>query len=102
MNRISPASQRLDVIGDRTPRGARKRLWQALCSEAAQVVQQEPALAGFVERVILAHDDFGQALAALLARKNVVRISLGPRILRADTAAVAALTLVQAAIGDWR
>ena len=28
-------------------------------------------------------------------------ISLGPRILRADTAAVAALALWQAALGDW-
>lgn len=32
----------------------------------------------------------------------VTPISLGPRILRADTAAVAALTLVQAVTGDWR
>jgi 16S rRNA (uracil1498-N3)-methyltransferase len=40
--------------------------------------------------------------AALLKLPNVVRLSLGPRILRADTAAVAALTLVQALIGDWR
>ena len=31
----------------------------------------------------------------------VVPVSLGPRILRADTAAVAALTLWQAALGDW-
>ncbi|HXE69535.1 MAG TPA: 16S rRNA (uracil(1498)-N(3))-methyltransferase [Hyphomicrobiaceae bacterium] len=31
-----------------------------------------------------------------------VRISLGPRILRADTAAVAALALVNATLGDWR
>jgi 16S rRNA (uracil1498-N3)-methyltransferase len=37
----------------------------------------------------------------LLARENVLRISLGPRILRADTAAVAALALVQATVGDW-
>lgn len=29
-------------------------------------------------------------------------VSLGPRILRADTAAVAALTLWQATLGDWR
>lgn len=29
-------------------------------------------------------------------------VSLGPRILRADTAAVAALTLWQMAMGDWR
>ncbi|MBX3521968.1 MAG: 16S rRNA (uracil(1498)-N(3))-methyltransferase [Xanthobacteraceae bacterium] len=39
---------------------------------------------------------------ALLARGNVIRLSLGPRILRADTAAVAALALVQAVCGDWR
>jgi len=39
---------------------------------------------------------------SLLARDNVIRLSLGPRILRADTAAVAALALVQAVCGDWR
>jgi 16S rRNA (uracil1498-N3)-methyltransferase len=32
---------------------------------------------------------------------NSVGISLGPRILRADTAAIAAITAVQCAIGDW-
>ncbi|HEY6919211.1 MAG TPA: 16S rRNA (uracil(1498)-N(3))-methyltransferase [Tabrizicola sp.] len=40
--------------------------------------------------------------ARLRARSNVTPLSLGPRILRADTAAVAALTLWQAACGDWR
>jgi 16S rRNA (uracil1498-N3)-methyltransferase len=40
--------------------------------------------------------------AALLRAPNVVRLALGPRILRADTAAVAALALVAAALGDWR
>ena len=38
----------------------------------------------------------------LLRRPYVTALSLGPRILRADTAAVAALTLTQAFIGDWR
>jgi 16S rRNA (uracil1498-N3)-methyltransferase len=38
----------------------------------------------------------------LLSRPFVTGLSLGPRILRADTAAVAALALVQAALGDWR
>ena len=38
----------------------------------------------------------------LLSQDFVVPISLGPRILRADTAAVAALAVVQATIGDWR
>lgn len=40
--------------------------------------------------------------AALVAREHAVRLSLGPRILRADTAAVAAMALVQATLGDWR
>jgi len=40
--------------------------------------------------------------AQILSKFGVVHLSLGPRILRADTAAVAALALVQAAIGDWR
>lgn len=40
--------------------------------------------------------------ARLLARPRTLRIALGPRILRADTAAVAALAVVQAAVGDWR
>ena len=39
---------------------------------------------------------------ALRKRPNVLRLALGPRILRADTAAVAALALVQAVLGDWR
>jgi len=30
-----------------------------------------------------------------------IAVSLGPRILRADTAAIAAMTLWQAAVGDW-
>jgi 16S rRNA (uracil1498-N3)-methyltransferase len=38
----------------------------------------------------------------LSSKAFVTRISLGPRILRADTAAVAALALVNAVLGDWR
>jgi 16S rRNA (uracil1498-N3)-methyltransferase len=40
--------------------------------------------------------------ALLMRQPNAVRLALGPRILRADTAAVAALALVQAVLGDWR
>jgi 16S rRNA (uracil1498-N3)-methyltransferase len=39
---------------------------------------------------------------ALMELPNTVRLALGPRILRADTAAVAALALVEAVLGDWR
>ena len=40
--------------------------------------------------------------AALMRLPNVVQLALGPRILRADTAAVAALALIQSVLGDWR
>jgi 16S rRNA (uracil1498-N3)-methyltransferase len=40
--------------------------------------------------------------ATLRALPYAVPASLGPRILRADTAAISALTLWQAALGDWR
>jgi 16S rRNA (uracil1498-N3)-methyltransferase len=40
--------------------------------------------------------------ALLCGRPRTSRIALGPRILRADTAAVAALAIVQAVAGDWR
>ena len=46
---------------------------------------------------------FDEAERELLSTQPfVTRISLGPRILRADTAAVAALALVNAVLGDWR
>ena len=40
-------------------------------------------------------------LKDLEGRDQVVSISLGPRILRADTAVVAGLTLIQSGLGDW-
>ncbi len=46
---------------------------------------------------------FAEAERAILLKQAItVRLSLGPRVLRADTAAVAALSLVQAVLGDWR
>ncbi|MEF2553633.1 16S rRNA (uracil(1498)-N(3))-methyltransferase [Aurantimonas sp. A2-1-M11] len=44
----------------------------------------------------------GEERERLSAADFVTAISLGPRILRADTAAVAAMAVLQAAIGDWR
>lgn len=37
----------------------------------------------------------------ILALPNAVALSLGPRIMRADTAAVAVMALVQSVLGDW-
>ncbi len=77
------------------------------CDERADV--QDPAVAlEAVPRLplsVLIGPEGGFAeeeRAALIKRANVARIALGPRILRADTAAVAALALVQAVLGDWR
>jgi 16S rRNA (uracil1498-N3)-methyltransferase len=66
--------------------------------EAARLVPGEPL-------AVLIGPEGGFAdeeRVALLGRSRVARIALGPRILRADTAAVAALALVQAVLGDWR
>ena len=38
----------------------------------------------------------------LSTMENVHPVNLGPRILRADTAAISALTLYQAVLGDWK
>jgi 16S rRNA (uracil1498-N3)-methyltransferase len=40
--------------------------------------------------------------ASIRAAENAVPISLGPRILRAETAALAALSTYMALAGDWR
>jgi 16S rRNA (uracil1498-N3)-methyltransferase len=40
--------------------------------------------------------------ARLRGAPFVARVGLGPRVLRADTAAISALTLWQSALGDWR
>ncbi len=78
------------------------------CDEDAEVKDPVAALAAARAHLPLAvligpEGGFAETeRAALLKRPNVVRIALGPRILRADTAAVAALALVQTALGDWR
>jgi 16S rRNA (uracil1498-N3)-methyltransferase len=78
------------------------------CDEATDVADPLAALAVVPRRAplaVLIGPEGGFAAeerAALLKLPHVVRLALGPRILRADTAAVAALALVQAAIGDWR
>jgi 16S rRNA (uracil1498-N3)-methyltransferase len=57
------------------------------------------AIAG-IDVLIGPEGGFAQSERELLMRqKHVARLSLGPRILRADTAAVAALALVQAVLG---
>jgi 16S rRNA U1498 N3-methylase RsmE len=64
----------------------------------------QPVLTRFTQLDVLIGPEGGFAedeRAILLRQPRILRISLGPRILRADTAAVAALTLAQAVLGDW-
>ena len=77
------------------------------CDENAETADPIVALAGSPRSplAVLIGPEGGFAedeRASLMKLPNVVRLSLGPRILRADTAAVAALALVQAVLGDWR
>jgi len=80
------------------------------CDEDAEVIDPIAALAaerrpGPRPLAVLVGPEGGFAedeRQALIRQPNVVRLALGPRILRADTAAVAALALVAAVLGDWR
>src|SRR3569833_864150 len=78
------------------------------CDEAAEIADPARALRA-VERPIAAIDlligpegGFAEEERAMLLRQpRLVRLALGPRILRADTAAVAALAVIQSTVGDW-
>ncbi|ESR24948.1 16S rRNA (uracil(1498)-N(3))-methyltransferase [Lutibaculum baratangense] len=77
------------------------------CDEAAPVADPIAALrgapAGPIAVLVGPEGGFsGEERALLLRQENVLPISLGPRVMRADTAGVAALALVQAVLGDWR
>jgi 16S rRNA (uracil1498-N3)-methyltransferase len=77
------------------------------CDEATdvadplQLLSGEKAASG-IDVLIGPEGGFAEEERAILLRQpHTLRLSLGPRILRADTAGVAALALVQAALGDW-
>jgi len=77
------------------------------CDEAAELENPIQSLQGArategIDVLIGPEGGFAQEERALLLRQpKILRLALGPRIMRADTAAVAALALVQAVLGDW-
>jgi 16S rRNA (uracil1498-N3)-methyltransferase len=77
------------------------------CDEAADVADPIEALrrrpqGGGLDVLIGPEGGFApEERQVLLAAPDILRLAIGPRILRADTAAVAALALVQAVCGDW-
>ncbi len=76
------------------------------CDERAEIANPVVALrevaAGSIGVLIGPEGGFADEERDLIRGKPFTRtISLGPRILRADTAAVAALAVVNATLGDW-
>jgi 16S rRNA (uracil1498-N3)-methyltransferase len=89
------------VIGD----------WQqgrslVFCDERAKTANPVEALKGLsTPAAVLVGPEGGftpEERELLLRQSFVTAISLGPRIMRADTVAISALAVLQAAIGDWR
>jgi 16S rRNA (uracil1498-N3)-methyltransferase len=80
---------------------------EAPCGDPVAAVRADlgPAHGSSAELAVLIGPEGGfseEERGTLLRRPRTSRISLGPRVLRADTAAVAALAVVQTAAGDWR
>jgi 16S rRNA (uracil1498-N3)-methyltransferase len=102
---VDPPRPLSAVIGDWAEEEADRRI--VFCDE--QHADSDPlSILSRVEPSPLAvligpEGGFSDAERRLLrSRPFVTALPLGPRILRADTAAVAALALVQAVLGDWR
>ena len=96
------------VTLDRYLAGRKPQRLLVFCDEAAdtcrplQALQAHRAASAGIDVLIGPEGGFAEEERGLLLRQpRTLRLSLGPRILRADTAAVAALALVQAALGDW-
>ena len=75
------------------------------CDERATIANPVQALAGIAPpAAVLVGPEGGftpDERDLLKGQGFVTAISLGPRIMRADTVAIAALALVQASVGDW-
>ncbi len=102
-------------IPEQTSLGQLLATWSEIHGDRKLIVADEEEAAGSPIEVLTALE--GQRLGLLIGPEGgfaeeerallrdqafTVPISLGPRILRADTAAVAALAVIQSTIGDWR
>jgi 16S rRNA (uracil1498-N3)-methyltransferase len=106
---LSLAAVAEPVALDRYLEGRQPTRLLVFCDEAVEVadplqaLQQGLTASDGVDILIGPEGGFAEEERAVLLRQpRALRLSLGPRILRADTAGVAALALVQAALGDWR
>jgi len=93
---------KLDTVLNDWPEGRRLMF----CDESREALPAAQALAketgGKWAIVIGPEGGFSEdEVARLRGMEQVVSVTLGPRILRADTAAVTAITLWQSTLGDW-
>ncbi|MGO4525250.1 16S rRNA (uracil(1498)-N(3))-methyltransferase [Microvirga sp. 2MCAF35] len=93
---------------ERFLKGLEKDRLVVFCDENAPVSNPVEALAKLGNKqaglAVIVGPEGGftdQERALVAAHERCVCVSLGPRILRADTAAVAAMAIVQAVLGDW-
>lgn len=114
---VIEAAEQCGILGIpvvETPRRLEDLLatWQrdrriVFCDEGNESQNPLPILSGIAERrialLIGPEGGFSEAERTMLRSLDFVTpIPLGPRILRADTAAVAAMAVIQASLGDWR
>ncbi len=97
-----------EINFDKFVNGLEKGRLVVFCDEDAPVSNPVQALSSFGNKkaglVVVVGPEGGftdPERALVVAHESCVRVSLGPRILRADTAAVAALAVVQSVLGDW-
>jgi 16S rRNA (uracil1498-N3)-methyltransferase len=105
---LSLATVAEPVTLDRYLSGRDSKRLLVFCDEAAdaanpiRALQAELAAGTGIDVLIGPEGGFAEEERTVLSRQpRILILSLGPRILRADTAAVAALALVQAVLGDW-
>jgi 16S rRNA (uracil1498-N3)-methyltransferase len=98
ISKIRPLEDILEVLGGRVA---------LACLERSSVAPMGLKIDGLERGIPLAviigpEGGFSEKEKKIIENnKNIIPVSLGPRILRAETALSAALTLAQAACGDW-
>ena len=93
-----PDGRRL-LVGDETGGG------RPIADAARQISSADNAAGANLPCAVLVGPEGGFTageLDALGKLPFVTKVGLGPRVMRADTAAIAALSVIQAVAGDWR
>lgn len=100
---IAPLAPLADAVGAWASRDGARLVFGDEASRATDPLDVLTGLAGDGPVCVLVGPEGGFSEdERRLLRAAGTPLPLGPRVMRADTAAVAALALVQAALGDWR